>query len=286
MAIVLFIIKLIGKILLWVLIVAVGLLAYLLFLPFHYQLRGNFPEDRSVDGSIRILSCLHFWQIAVQKENGEFGVFLSCFWGKCRLFPPKQKEKRAEDNRTEEMDTVFTKEEQQEILEEQRQESCEYTEPKKSDTSASKEEETEEIKQPQQEKRQKKKKKKASSDQKKKDNFLQNFHNTFHNEHNKKAVNFILQKMIWLLKKGRPKALHADIEFSLGDPALTGTATGVLSLCPACYGRKTRIYPDFQREEIYALGWIEIKGIVFLAHIVYLIISILLHEECRKMLFQ
>lgn len=282
MAIVLFIIKIIVKILLWVLLIAVALLAYLLCLPFHYQIKADFPEEQPINGSIRIRSALHFWQIAIQKEEGEFGVFLSCFWGKCRLFPPKKKEKQKEDSIPKEADTVFTEEERQEILEEQRQVSPENANPKKSDVPKEKKKKEEKK----ETRKQKKKKKKDSGQQKNKDNFLQNFHNSFHNEHNRKAVNFILQKMIWLLKKGKPKALHADIEFSLGDPALTGAATGVLSLCPACYGRKTKIYPDFQSEELYARGWIEIKGIVFLIHIVYLIISILLHEECRKLLFQ
>ncbi len=52
---------------------------------------------------------------------------------------------------------------------------------------------------------------------------------------------FCCKKALWILGRVKPMIMEADVDFSLGDPALTGGATGVISLCPVCYGKKCRI---------------------------------------------
>ena len=87
----------------------------------------------------------------------------------------------------------------------------------------------------------------------------QTFHKNVTDEHNKNAVFFLLQKALWILGRVKPTIMEADVDFSLGDPALTGGATGVISLCPVCYGKKCRIIPDFESTELYLLGSISLK---------------------------
>ncbi len=76
--------------------------------------------------------------------------------------------------------------------------------------------------------------------------------------------------------------MRGEVDFSLGDPANTGMATGVISLCPAAYGKHLSITPDFASEDLYAQGTLYLKGIVFYRHLVYLIFSIAFDKDCRK----
>ncbi len=274
MTVVWLIVKIIGWILLGIVSVAAILLAVLLFLPFHYGFKGVFAEEKSADVSVAIHSFLHFWQIDLRREEDGFGAAFYAFWGKCRLFRPKQK--KAEEAETPPEEPVREAEAgRMEAPPEEKEPEQTQAPPEEAGQKASDKSEKS--------KKKKKRKRKIEKPDKEKRRL---FHNKEQNAHTRKAVAFLLQKVIRLLQKCRPRELHADLEFSLGDPALTGAATGVLSLCPACYGKKTAIFPDFQSSEIYAKGWIEIKGIVFLFHIVYLIISVMLQEDCRKLLFQ
>jgi hypothetical protein len=293
------ILKIIGLILLWALLVMLVVICWLLFLPFHYQLKGVSPEGGPVEGSVRIQSFLCFWQATLEKQQEEYGFFVYAFWGKLQVYPwkwhPGKKDKKVQNTERGEPDTsALTEEEVEEILSEKEpgtfheekpaEKTAERTESKQKTASENKAHAS-----PGETATKKKRNRKTHSKVSKKESWIDKWkkiHKNINNEHNKKAVNFLLQKGLWLLGKIKPKVLHADMEFSLGDPALTGMATGILSLCPACYGKHTQIYPDFASEKIYAYGWIEIKGIVFLIHIVYLIISIFFNQDCKKLLQQ
>ncbi len=274
MAIFFSVLKWIGLILLFLLGFLLVMLCYLLFLPLHYHIAGHNGKEDQLSGEIRAYGFLHFWQMAFREENDEYQLAIYVFWGKCKLYPRKQKQTKEEKAEQEDdlsrCDGVLDEEDIKEILLDKEvefsphQEEAEKEEP---DTLKTEKKET-----------------KAKKVKNEKKTSLKDFHNKWKDEHNRNAVNFFLKKILWLIKKTKPNVLYADVDFSLGDPALTGIATGIVSLCPACYGRKTRIIPDFESDDVYVYGWIEIKGIVFLVHIVYLIISIILNKDIRRLL--
>ena len=102
-------------------------------------------------------------------------------------------------------------------------------------------------------------------------------------ERNQDAVKFLIAKALWLLKKIKPRILEADVDFALGEPSSTGIATGIISICPVIYSNKVHIRPDFESEDMYLYGNFSLKGFVFLIDIVYLIISVLINKNCKRL---
>lgn len=52
---------------------------------------------------------------------------------------------------------------------------------------------------------------------------------------------------------------------------------------PGMLWKESRIIPDFESTELYLLGSISLKGIVFLWHFVYLIVSVYFNKDCKKL---
>ncbi len=77
--------------------------------------------------------------------------------------------------------------------------------------------------------------------------------------------------------------MEADVDFALGEPSSTGLATGIISICPVIYSNKVHIRPDFESEDMYLYGDFSLKGFVFLIDIVYLIISVLINKNCKRL---
>lgn len=273
MAILLTILKWVGIALLVILIALLGILAYCLFLPMGYGIKASHQAGGEYQFFVRAWGFLHFWQIAMMEIDGEYQLAIFAFWGKLRLYPSKMKQESTSQPSFEETaQSILDDEDISDILCE-KEVNLDDLPPKQ-----------EAIKEQKHEKRNSSKVKEKTSTIKESKASWNKFHNKFKDAHNKKAVEFFLQKILWLIKKTKPNILHADVEFSLGDPALTGLSTGVISLCPGAYGKKTKIYPDFESDDIYMNGWIEIKGIVFFVHIVYLIISIFFNKDCRRLM--
>lgn len=271
------ILKMIGCVLLFLLALLLVLLFYLLFLPLHYELFVKNEPESDIAFYLKGYGFLKFWQFGMEKIQGEYLLTIRGFWGKWRLLPKKEKsipkkEKNFDDDKK--IDGL-SQEDIEEILADEKPEENQKIEENKKHIDSK---QTEAAKKSAFKKKKRKKKTETQGFS------FKEFHNKWKDEHNKNAAKFLLNKMIWLLKKMKPTILCADIDFSLGDPAASGMATGVISLCPGAYGKKTRIIPNFESEKIYVNGWIQIKGIVFLIHIVYLIISILLNKECRMCL--
>lgn len=308
LTIILSILKVIGMILLILLGLVVFILLYLLFLPFHYELSGSHSIEDGWEGQVYFAGFLHFWQLRFAKFAEEYEVRIYACWGKLQIYPWKKKAKAVSDDEAdaedfaEDMPAEDTLDEDDiaEILEDKtvskadvkRMAESSKTASATKATSAQADNESAEDAGNQagaQEKQTKKTaaKKKNKSKTKKPSGGLkekwQTFHKNVTDEHNKNAVFFLLQKALWILGRVKPTIMEADVDFSLGDPALTGGATGVISLCPVCYGKKCRIIPDFESTELYLLGSISLKGIVFLWHFVYLIVSVYFNKDCKKL---
>ena len=238
----------------------VFILLYLLFLPFHYELSGSHKIEDGWEGQVYFAGFLHFWQLRFAKFAEEYEVRIYAFWGKLQIYPWKKKAKAVSDDEADAEDFA----EDMPAEDAGNQAGAQEKQTKK--TAAKK--------------KNKSKTKKPSGGLKEK---WQTFHKNVTDEHNKNAVFFLLQKALWILGRVKPTIMEADVDFSLGDPALTGGATGVISLCPVCYGKKCRIIPDFESTELYLLGSISLKGIVFLWHFVYLIVSVYFNKDCKKL---
>ncbi len=89
---------------------------------------------------------------------------------------------------------------------------------------------------------------------------FQRFHQEFTNEVNRHALSHLWAELLKLLKSYKPRKLKADISFSLADPALTGMATGAISLMPVIYRYPCSIAPDFTSEKLYVEGEILARG--------------------------
>ncbi len=294
------ILKVIGIILLALLLLILAVLLYLLFLPLHYKLSGSHTTEKGWEGDVSIAGFLHFWQIRMAQFSGEYELRIYGFWGKLQVYPWKNK-KTTSDEEQPSMETEhydgedfgvegFDEAEIQEILEDKTVSAADVkrmtaTVEKQSGETKIEEKAVKPKKTAKQGKKDShvKQKKKART---KKTGFQgkwESFHKNVTEEHHKNAVLFLVKKIFWILSRIKPTVMEADLDFSLGDPALTGGATGIISLLPVCYGKQCRIIPDFESDDPYIWGSISLKGIVFLWHIVYLIISVYFNKDCKNL---
>lgn len=103
-------------------------------------------------------------------------------------------------------------------------------------------------------------------------------------KHNKRALAHVLREIKGLLHHIGPRHVYADVAFSLGDPANTGYATAVLSVCPFAYGKKCRIEPDFLTENLYLKGWVDLRGHVCLVHALASGLRLLFDRDIRRII--
>lgn len=88
------------------------------------------------------------------------------------------------------------------------------------------------------------------------------------------AVSHLWQEVLYLLSHLKPDYIHTEIDFSAGDPAVTGQVTGMLSLLPIMYWYDTHVYPDFLSEEFYIRGQFQLKGHMAFYHMIRCLIRI------------
>lgn len=100
-------------------------------------------------------------------------------------------------------------------------------------------------------------------------------------EMNKKSVLNILKELKYLLKHFRFRKIYTDLAFSIGDPALTGQALGVLCMIPAMYRFDLHVYPDFDSEDFYVKGSFLLKGYARMTHILISLIRLFSGKEFR-----
>lgn len=110
--------------------------------------------------------------------------------------------------------------------------------------------------------------------------------NMITDETNKRAVLYVLAELKYLLTHFRFRKIDTDLRFSLGDPAITGQALGVMSMLPFLYRYAFRIYPDFEADEAYVKGTFEIKGRIRMVHVAVSIVRLLKKREVRILVKQ
>lgn len=101
---------------------------------------------------------------------------------------------------------------------------------------------------------------------------------------NHRALRHVFAEIKYLLKHLGPRRVHADVNFSLGDPANTGYATAALSICPFSYGKDCHIFPDFEAEQIYLRGWLDLRGHARALHVLIAGLRLLCDKDIRKVI--
>lgn len=103
-------------------------------------------------------------------------------------------------------------------------------------------------------------------------------------ENNKIVLCSVLDELRYLLSHFKFRKIDTDLRFSLGDPAATGQALGVLSMMPFLYQYQFRVYPDFEAEKAYIQGTFEVKGKVRTVHGVISLLRLIKKKEVRALL--
>lgn len=103
----------------------------------------------------------------------------------------------------------------------------------------------------------------------------------FTDERNHRAIRHLISEIRYLLHHYGPRRVRADVGFSLGDPANTGYATAALSVCPFVYGKDCSIFPDFEAEQMYLRGWLDVKGYVRIIHVLLAGVRLLFDRDIR-----
>lgn len=103
-------------------------------------------------------------------------------------------------------------------------------------------------------------------------------------EGNQRALGHVLSELRYLLRHFGPRRMRADLAFSLGEPAGTGYAVAALALCPFSYGKDCRLLPDFEAEQFYVRGWMEVSGHVRTVHVLLILLRLLFDRDIRKIL--
>ena len=299
MAILLGILKIIGIVILCIILFVLALLLYLLLAPVRYRLSAENHQDSDLHFAADIRDFIGFWHIIISNEKDlEFKIY--ALWGLLRVYPWKS-EKEAEA-KTKAETTISRaaselKEEDESKIGDTSQ-ACEdghESTGKKVAVDKSAENKTAGVKDKalQTKSKASKGKVKASKARGKAAgvkgkasearNKVQGIVDQLKDERNQDAVKFLIAKALWLLKKIKPRIIEADVDFALGEPSSTGIATGIISICPVIYSNNVHIRPDFESEDIYLYGNFSLKGFVFLIDIVYLIISVLINKNCKRL---
>lgn len=100
---------------------------------------------------------------------------------------------------------------------------------------------------------------------------------------NKEAILYIGKELIYLLKHMRFRKLKTSLDFSIGDPAVTGQVLGGLAALPFLYQYDVHIYPDFESEAAYLRGTFMIKGHLRLIHVLCSFLRLIFKKECRML---
>ncbi len=103
---------------------------------------------------------------------------------------------------------------------------------------------------------------------------------------NKNALSLTWRELRYLLRHFKFRKIYTDLEFSAGDPALTGQILGGIAVIPAVYRYDVHIYPDFASDTFYVRGTFDIKGRIRLVHLLCSVIRLMKEKDVRRVLSQ
>jgi hypothetical protein len=105
-------------------------------------------------------------------------------------------------------------------------------------------------------------------------------------EQNKEALSHIWRELYRLLKCIMPTKLSLSVTYSAGSPDVTAQAFGILAMFPVGYTNRWKIYPDFEVEEAYAEGNMDVRGHFLFIQILVPLLRVLFDKKCRRLYHQ
>lgn len=106
----------------------------------------------------------------------------------------------------------------------------------------------------------------------------------FAKEENKATMSGVLGELKYLLKHFGIRRIRSNLAFSTGDPATTGQVLGGLCLLPFLYQKGVQVHPDFEADEFYVKGELEVFGHVRSVHILRSGIHLWKDKNLRKII--
>lgn len=100
-------------------------------------------------------------------------------------------------------------------------------------------------------------------------------------EVNKIAVVAVFTELKYLLRHFKFRKIKTELQFCLGDPALTGQALGALCVMPFLYRYQCNVYPDFESDNLYVRGTFDIKGRARVIHTAVSLLRLWRKKEFR-----
>lgn len=104
----------------------------------------------------------------------------------------------------------------------------------------------------------------------------------FTDEANRASVRLIWSEIKYLAFHYKPRKIKADICYGLGDPALTGKSLAILSMIPFLYKKTVQIVPDFETEEFFVKGNLDVRGYIRIFHLIRSGLHIWKDDNCKK----
>jgi hypothetical protein len=105
-------------------------------------------------------------------------------------------------------------------------------------------------------------------------------------EQNKEALSHIWRELYRLLKCIMPTKLSLNVTYSAGSPDVTAQVFGILAMFPVGYTNRWKIYPDFEAEEAYAEGNMDVRGHFLFIQILVPLLRVLFDKKCRRLYHQ
>jgi len=265
--------KVIGFILLFLVLLILFFLGILLFLPICYECNGNGPP---YTGNAKLKWLFGLIRIKLTFGENGFDYHLHIFH---KSWPETKKTKKAKvkQNKTNQNKTNQNKTNQnQEIHEESK------------DSNSKEETNFQDFFQKKHFSFSKKKRRNMDVQKEKHKSILKKIKEVWkqiQDEDNKALLKFGLKQLFFLLKKIKPHKIKANITFSTTDPATTGEILGALALIKWTYKNGVHIIADFTSEQYNLEGTIFIKGNIYGFYFFIVAIRFLKNKKIREMLF-
>lgn len=103
-------------------------------------------------------------------------------------------------------------------------------------------------------------------------------------ERNKKAFEFVFDKIKRIAKHYGPRKIKGHATFGFSDPANTGYLTGIISMFPVVYNKRFDITPKFDVDETFIDIDIKAKGHVVTFYILWYTTLILTNRNIKRMI--
>lgn len=101
-------------------------------------------------------------------------------------------------------------------------------------------------------------------------------------EGNQRTFQYLKNSLLRLLKMLMPRKGKVHLSYSTGAPDTTALSFGALSLFPIVYKQEWEIFPNFESEEYFVEGNLDVKGWFCLISILILALRVVLNKDCRR----